>query len=253
MGVLDDILGAKQREITALGGAPLPAPPPRRETELARPAGAPLRIIAEIKHRSPSAGELSRALPVEERARRYERAGAALVSVLTDQSFFGGSYEDLTRARAGTTLPILAKEFVLDERQLERARAFGADAVLLIVRILDARRLGQLLEAARGLSLEPLVEVTSHDEARVALGAGAELIGVNARDLDTLRMDPARAAAVLASLPRWVTSVHLSGLASADDVARIARSPAHAALVGEALMRTDDPEPLLAEWVRAAG
>ncbi len=250
MGVLDQILAAKRRSLARLSGAPLPVAPERRPIALERPPGGPLKLLAEIKYRSPSAGALSGRLGVGERARAYQRGGASLVSVLCDEEFFGGSFAHLAEARAGTELPLLCKDFVIDERQLDWARAWGADAVLLIARCLGAE-LGRLVEAAFARQLEPLVEVASEREATLALGTRTRLIGVNARDLDTQAFDQERAARVLGQLPRGITAIHMSGLARPADVARVARSRADAALVGEALMRQDDPEPLLAELIAA--
>jgi len=252
-GWLARILDQKRREIPELREAALPSPPPIRPVELRRPPGTPLHLLAEIKLRSPSAGALSRRLGVGERAAAYARAGARVVSVLTDRQFFDGSYAHLTEAKHASPLPVLCKDFVLDESQLDAARAYGADAVLLIVRCLPAERVPELVNAARERGLEPLVEVVTEAEAELAVDAGAGLIGVNARDLDTLEMDPRRAERMLEGLPRDVVGIHLSGLAAPDDVARVARSPAGAALVGEALMRADDPEPLLRSLCAAAG
>jgi indole-3-glycerol phosphate synthase len=253
MSLLETILEQKRAELIALRQLALPRPPAPRSVELARPAGAPLRLIAEIKRRSPSAGPLSTELGVGARARAYERAGARLLSVLTDPTFFDGSFSHLAEARTACALPLLCKDFVIDELQLDAARVFGDSAVLLIVRCLAPARLAELVTAARQRQLEPLVEVTTQAEAELALSAGATLIGVNARDLDTLAIDPTRAASVLAELPGEVTAIHLSGLTTPEDVARVARSRADAALIGEALMRQDDPEPLLSAMVRAAG
>ncbi|MCA9600118.1 MAG: indole-3-glycerol-phosphate synthase [Myxococcales bacterium] len=253
MGVLEKILTQKQRELDALAARELPAPPPRRPVALARRRGEPLRLIAEIKLRSPSAGALSCELSVAERARAYERAGASMISVLTDSEFFAGAWEHLGEARSATSLPILCKEFVIDERQLDAARAYGADAVLLIVRCLAAERVPALIAAAAARDLVPLVEVATHDEARLALDAGAKLVGVNVRDLDSLDMNPERARRVLASLPSWAAAVHLSGLGDPDAVAKVADSRASAALIGEALMRQADPLPLLAAMRDRAG
>lgn len=179
--------------------------------------------------------------------------------MLTDGPFFGGSFDDLAACRdaldeaLGAARPrLLCKEFVIDEVQLDRAVAAGADAALLIVRIVDAGALGRLVAASLARGLEPLVEVATRDEVALALDAGARVVGVNARDLDTLRMDPARAADVLAALGGRAIAVHLSGLATPTDVGRVAAGPADAALVGEALMRRDDPAPLLRELVAAA-
>jgi len=253
MGVLDEILVQKARELPELRSRRLPAPPPVRKLGLARVTGAdPLRLITEIKLRSPSAGALSRTLSVTERALAYERAGATMLSVLCDSRFFDGSFEHLAAARAATALPLLCKEFVIDERQLDAARAYGADAVLLIVRCVPPARTRELVAGARERELVPFVEVANEEEVRIAVDAGAELIGVNARDLDTLAMDRSRAARVMAAIPPGVVRVHLSGLSKPDDVRDIRQGGADAALVGEALMRADDPTPLLTSLVAAA-
>ncbi len=253
MGVLDEILAHKAEEIEALRARALPNPPPTRPVELRRSTGQRLGLIAEIKRRSPSAGLLSTALQVGPRARAYEAAGASMVSVLCDARFFDGSYEHLQEARQACALPLLCKDFILDEIQLETARAHGADAALLIVRCIGPNRLASLIEASQAHGLTPLVEVVDETESRAALDAGADLIGVNARNLDTLAMDPSRAALVLEALPTSVTKVHLSGLRTPRDVRQVARGPADAALVGEALMRLDDPTALLREMNDAAG
>jgi indole-3-glycerol phosphate synthase len=257
---LERILASKRVEIAALrrterGGtrrAPLDV------VGALRRGPGDLRLIAEVKLRSPSAGALSRALTPAQRAMTYAEAGAAAVSILCDGPFFDGGWDHLAAARerldgAGLAVPLLAKEFVLDERQIGEARDRGADAVLLIARIVDGPRLVGLAQAARAEGLEPLVEVTDEREVEAALQAGARLIGVNARDLDTLAMDPARAARVLDAIPSsGVVAVHLSGLRDPAGVARVARSRADAALIGEALMREDDPGPQLRAMVDAA-
>jgi indole-3-glycerol phosphate synthase len=187
----------------------------------------------------------------------YAEAGAAMVSVLCDRPYFDGSWTDLAACRmhldgAGRQVPLLAKEFVIDERQIEEARDRGADAVLLIARIVSGARLADLARTARAAGIEPLVEVVDESEIDVAVEARARIIGVNARDLDTLVMDAARTARVLAAIPPGVVTVHFSGLRSSADVASVARGRADAALVGEALMRQDDPRPLLTSMVREA-
>jgi indole-3-glycerol phosphate synthase len=253
MGVLAEILAQKARELPALRARSLPAPPARRALALSRADNAGrLSLIAEIKRRSPSAGKLSTVLSVAQRAKAYERAGASMLSVLCDAHFFDGDYQHLVEARAATELPLLCKEFVIDESQLDAARAFGADAVLLIVRCLTPARTLELVAAARARQLVPFVEVTTEDELKVALDSGADLLGVNARDLDTLVMDAERAARVLAAIPGSRVRVHLSGLSKPEDVRRIRESGADGALVGEALMRADDPEPLLGALSAAA-
>ncbi len=252
MGVLDDILRQKRAELPALRAARLPAAPPPRTASLKRGPGEPLRLITEIKLKSPSAGELSRALSVGERAQAYERGGASMVSVLCDARFFGGGYQFLAEAHAACELPLLCKEFVIDEIQLDAARAYGASAVLLIVRCLPGNSLPHLIDQARARDLLPVVEVCSGEEARRALDSGAETIGVNSRDLDTLEMNPARADEVLSGLPSGVTRAYFSGVKSEAGVAHARRLGADAALIGEILMRQDDPEPLLRSFVLTA-
>jgi indole-3-glycerol phosphate synthase len=250
-GLLARILAKKRDELPALRALRLPAPPTRRAFCLRRTEGR-IQLICEIKFRSPSAGALSTALSVTERARAYERAGASMISVLCDSSFFDGSFEHLSEARAACELPLLCKEFVIDECQLDAAAAYGADAVLLIARCVDGKRLSELTQAARARNLEPFVEVVSDEESELAVAVGATLVGVNARDLDTLAMDAASAARMLAKLPRAVTRVHLSGIAKPEDVRRVAESPADAALIGEALMREAEPQARLRSLVAAA-
>lgn len=253
MGVLAEILEQKRSELPALRARRLPAPPARRSVSLSRADHANrLSLITEIKRRSPSAGKLSTVLSVAERAAAYERAGAAMLSVLCDARFFDGEYQHLLEARAVTRVPLLCKEFVIDEAQLDAARAFGADAVLLIVRCVPAARTRELIAAARERELVPFVEVATEDELAIALEGGAGLIGVNARDLDGLGMDADRAARVMAAIPPGVVRVHLSGLSKPEHIQRIRSSGADAALVGEALMRADDPSPLLTQLIAAS-
>jgi indole-3-glycerol phosphate synthase len=177
-----------------------------------------------------------------------------MVSVLCDGPFFDGAWEHLAAARARIErTPLLAKEFVLDAAQVVEARDRGGDAVLLIARIVDVDTLAALARAARDEGLEPLVEVVDEEELDAALAAGARVVGVNARDLDTLAMDAARTARVLDAIPAGVVAVHLSGIRDAGDVRRVAASRADAALVGETLMREDDPRAKLASLLEAAG
>lgn len=261
-GVLEAILASKERELLELAQHPCVArvaERPRRNvaTSLRRAAGQPLRLIAENKPKSPSAGPLSSALRAGERAVRYAEAGASMVSVLCDAPFFGGSWDDVVEARlsldaAGHRIPVLAKEFILDERQLQEAVASGADAVLLIARILDRATLAELFAYAEQVGLESVVEVATEEELEWATSAGATIIGVNARDLDTLAIDTERAAALLAQIPAHSVPLYLSGLRTDLDVERIARTTAHAALIGETLMREDDPRVLLAGFMSAA-
>jgi indole-3-glycerol phosphate synthase len=261
MGVLEDIVASKAREVAALQAVPrragCPARAPLDVVATLRRDGGAMRLLAEVKLRSPSAGPLSRALSPAARALAYARAGASMVSVLCDGPFFDGAWEHLSAARAaldaaGLRVPLLAKEFVVHARQVQEARDRGADAVLLIGRIVPAAALVELARVARDEGLEPLVEVAAEPELDAAAAAGARVVGVNARDLDTLEMDPARAARVLDRIAPGVVAVHLSGVRDPADVARLAATRADAALVGETLMRQDDPTALLCSLVAAA-
>jgi indole-3-glycerol phosphate synthase len=261
-GVLASILASKKREIKQLEQQTCETRfpwEPRKNvaSSLRRRAGEPLRLIAENKKKSPSAGELSSILSTAARVVRYASSGATMVSVLCDEPFFGGSWDDVADARAalaraGYSVPVLAKEYILSERQLFEARACGADAVLLIARILEKDALKQLFTQTTGLGMEAVVEVATEEELEGAVSAGATIIGVNARDLDTLVMDPERASRVLAAIPDTCVPLYLSGLKGPDDVRRIAETRAHGALIGETLMREDDPKDALVAMVRAA-
>jgi indole-3-glycerol phosphate synthase len=216
----------------------------------ARPFGAVLRgprvrVIAEVKRRSPSAGSIRDDLDPAVRAALYAAHGAAAVSVLTDGPFFGGSVDDLRAAARAAGVPLLRKDFIVDELQIVEARAAGASAVLLIVRALAAERLPALLGVARAQGLEALVEVHTEREIDLALDAGARVIGVNSRDLDTFRIDTAAAWRLLARVPPDAIAVAESGMATADDVARAAEAGADAVLIGSALSRSADPAALL--------
>ena len=182
-----------------------------------------------------------------------------MISVVTDGHFFGGSFDELAAVRGALDAelgsarpPLLCKEFILDPIQLDWASAAGADAVLLIARCLEGDQLEELISAAGDRGTLALVEVTSMEELARATDAYAEAVGVNVRDLDTLEMDAGRAAAVLNKIEEGTPAVHMSGLRGPEDVARVAATRADAALVGEALMRMDDPTELLAAMVKAA-
>lgn len=249
VSLLEDIVFQKRREAIEL--AELPAPttfPEPRAVNLRDPRA--LTLITEIKRKSPSAGVLSTTLTVEERALAYAQNGASMISVLCDSTWFDGSWDHVKRTRhalddARLAVPILAKEFVVDPVQVRWAAASGASAVLVIVRIVDDASLHALMVAARAHELKALVEVTNEDELARALTVGATIIGVNARDLDTLAMDRARAERVLARIPSAVTALHLSGIKIPADVDALKQTRADGALVGETLMREPNPIPAL--------
>jgi indole-3-glycerol phosphate synthase len=203
-----------------------------------------ISVIAEYKRRSPSAGDLPRgADPVEDVVRAYERGGAGALSILTESEHFGGSIADLRAARAVTDLPILRKDFTVDRYQLFEAAAVQADAVLLIVAALDGDELESLHAEARGLDLDVLVEVHDREELEVALDRlDADVIGINNRDLTDLSVDLSRTFELLADVPAGKTVVSESGISSRAQVEELEQVGVDAVLVGEILMRSEDPE-----------
>jgi indole-3-glycerol phosphate synthase len=219
-------------------------PPPSLATAL---RSERVSVIAEVKRRSPSAGAIREDLDPADRAERYARHGAAAISVLTDGPFFGGSLDDLRAAVSRTGVPVLRKDFILDELQIVEARAAGAAAVLLIVRALSPARLVELLAATRVAGLDGLVEVHTRDELDTALAAGATIIGINSRDLDTFRIDAAAAWRLLELVPPGLIAVAESGMASATDVSAAAAAGADAVLIGTALSAAADPSLLLTQ------
>jgi indole-3-glycerol phosphate synthase len=199
-----------------------------------------IALIAEMKRASPSAGPIRPGASVSEVVRAYEAAGAAACSVLTEPSHFGGSLDDLVEARSACRLPLLRKDFLIDPYQLVEARVAGADAVLLIVAALGPERLAELMAAAGELGMDSLVEVHDEDDAEVAVEAGAELIGINNRNLKTLEVDPGTALRLLPDLPAGTVVVAESGIRTRADVLELERAGVDAILVGEALMRSPD-------------
>lgn len=202
-------------------------------------------VIAEVKRRSPSAGIIREDLDPGDRAALYAAHGAAAISVLTDGPYFGGSVQDLRDAASRCPLPLLRKDFILDDVQVLEARAAGASAVLLIVRALGHLRLRQLLRYAGELGLDALVEVHSAEELQVALDTGAEIIGVNSRDLDTFAIDVTAAWKLLGRIPSDRVAVAESGLFGQSDVLRAAEAGADAVLIGTALSAAESPGSLL--------
>jgi indole-3-glycerol phosphate synthase len=208
-------------------------------------------VIAEVKRSSPSAGAI-RDADAAERARAFEAAGAAAISILTEARHFDGSLLDLQAARRAVELPVLRKDFLVHPAQLIEARAAGADAVLLIAAAVTDPELGALLATADDLGLAALVEAHREDDLDRAVRTGAELIGVNARDLETLEVDADRALSLLARVPGDRLAVAESGLWTRDQVCRAVDAGARAVLIGEALMRAEDPGAKLRELRGAA-
>jgi indole-3-glycerol phosphate synthase len=253
MNTLDTIVAQKRREVALLPPGKvtvaslqkvLAALPARRDffAALQAPDRGRLALIAEVKKASPSAGIICPDFDPVRIAREYEAAGASCLSVLTDGKFFHGSLDDLRRIRSAVKLPLLRKDFIIDERQILEAAEWGADAILLIVRILDDESLKHFHSLAAGAGLAALVEV--HDEAELdrALAVGARLIGVNNRDLDTLTVDPGTTERLAARIARRAEAkdkllVAESGIQTRADAARAERAGAGAILVGEALLK----------------
>jgi indole-3-glycerol phosphate synthase len=248
--VLDDILATKREEVAAAKRRVAPrdlalraeaCSDPPRGFRAALASGPRPRVVAEVKRRSPSRGEIRPGFDPLACAKSYADGGAAALSVLTDETYFGGRLDFLEPIRRTVSLPLLRKDFIVEPYQVDEARVAGADAVLLIVRALDAGRLRALRERAAALGLDALVEVHDEAEVDVALAAGADLVGINNRDLATFTTDLAVAERLAPRLAAaGVVVVAESGIFTYDDVQRLEAAGAHAVLVGEALMREPD-------------
>jgi len=239
---------ADRRDPDVLRAAVRELPPTRGfATALAdRAALGRLAVIAEVKRRSPSKGDLQPALDPARLAQQYAAGEAACLSVLTDQEFFGGSARDLAAARSATALPVLRKDFTVGPLDVLDARLMGADAVLLIAAVLGPEELGPLVALADEIGLDALVEVHDHRELRWALQAGARLVGVNQRDLVTFAVDTDRARRLAAAVPAGVLRVAESGIAGPEDAAALAEAGYHAVLVGEWFVTARDPRAAVA-------
>ena len=207
-------------------------------------------IIAEIKKASPSAGVIADDFDPAGIATRYEAAGAAALSVLTDPQFFQGSLDHLKRAREATRLPVLRKDFTLDRYHLVEAASAGADAVLLIVAALASEELRELLQAARDLELEPLVEVHNQQELDQALEAGADFVGVNNRNLKTLEVSLDTSLRLAERIPAHVLAISESGIRAPEDIDRLSRAGYGGFLIGESLMKQPDPGEALSRMIQ---
>lgn len=247
MGFLTDLVERLRRELDQhpLDDATLMAratamPPARDFAAALRPAEPPA-LIAEVKRASPSAGVIAGDADPRALGRAYESGGAAAVSVLTEPWHFQGSLADLRSVRSSISLPVLRKDFLIHPAQVIESRASGADAVLLIVAALTQELLESLLRTAEDLGLATLVETHSEEDIARALATRAPTIGVNARDLETLEVDPGGALERLRTIPSERVAVLESGIGTRADVEVAAQAGASAILVGETLMRADDP------------
>jgi len=259
--ILDRIVEARRASVAhrkrvlpdvALKLAAEKAGPPRDfEGALARDG---YNVIAELKKASPSRGILRQDYAPAALAASLERAGAAALSVLTEEEFFSGSLADLKEARKAVKIPILRKDFIVDPWQVWEARAAGADAFLLIAAVLSDRALGELLELGRSMKMEPLVEVHAREELDRVIAAGARIIGVNNRDLRDFQVRVETSLALIEAIPEDCIAVSESGLRTHDDLVRLRRAGFDAFLVGEHLMKDADPAaPLRALLGPAAG
>ena len=258
MGALDDII-AGVREDLLVRQSEVSLQRLKERVRLADPAldpmpafrGPGVKVIAEVKRASPSRGPLAEIADPAALASEYEAGGAAAISVLTEQRRFGGSLNDLVRVRLSVSVPVLRKDFIVTAYQLLEARAAGADLALLIVAALTDDELICLIERARSIGLTPLVEVHSAEEVRRAVDAGATVIGVNARNLQTLEVDQLTFARLAPLIPEQVVRIAESGVRGPHDVIELARAGADVVLVGEALVTGRDPRSGVADLVAA--
>ena len=258
MNVLDRIILHKRKEVddrkTAFGIKVL-----EKSTFFSRPtisvktrvtAIEASGIIAEFKRRSPSKGIINGQASVEETTVGYARAGASALSVLTDQEFFGGSNDDLSRARAINDIPILRKDFTIDEYQIVEAKSIGADAILLIAAVLEVRKSKELASFAHSLGLEVLLEVHNEEELMSNLDAGADLIGVNNRDLKTFVVSTETSKKLAPLIPAGVVKVSESGISSPDTIAELKNYGYQGFLIGENFMKDPHPHVSAADFIR---
>ncbi|MCO5999644.1 indole-3-glycerol phosphate synthase TrpC [Actinoallomurus rhizosphaericola] len=258
MSVLDEILDGVRADLAerqaavsldALKQMATHAPSPRNAIGALRGQG--VAVIAEVKRCSPSKGALAAIADPAALAADYEAGGAAVISVLTERRRFGGSIDDLAAVRNRVDIPVLRKDFVVSSYQLWEARAYGADLVLLIVAALEQQALVSLIERAESIGLTPLVEVHTEEELGRALDAGAKVIGVNARDLTTLRVDRGVFARIAPQIPDGIVRIAESGVRGPHDLLAYASSGADAVLVGESLVIGKDPRSAVSDLVAA--
>ena len=251
--ILERIVQAKREEVAARKAtvplsdlkARIRDLPPPRDFHRAldrKSSGGGIRLIAEVKRASPSQGIIRYGLDLERLTRAYAAAGAAAISVLTDEPFFQGSLHDLARAKASVSLPVLRKDFILDPYQVYETRAWGADAILLIAAVLEAQPLQDLLALSHEMDLHPLTEIHTQQELQAALGAKVPIVGINNRDLQSFQVSLETTFTLLAEIPPEVVVVSESGISHRQEVARLEAAGVDAILVGEGLLRAQDIE-----------
>ena len=252
MGILEQLISAASQGVKARSQqvplADLEARLGERDHDrpfqeaLTRPG---MSLICEYKRKSPSAGEIAPGVELADQVKAYEAGGAAALSVLTDETHFDGRLEDLAAARAACSLPIIRKDFVVDQYQLYEAAVGGADAVLLIVAVLDDDRLRDFQVKATELDLDCLVEVHDEEELERAVESGAEVIGINNRNLDNGVVDIQTTYDLITDVPTGTTVVSESGISNREELVELERVGVDAALIGESLMRSDNPEEMV--------
>ena len=250
MGILQDIVEVKKREVERLKLRTPFCDLQQQVKDSAASVGrdfrqairsGPCAIIAEVKKHSPSKGSLKEDIDPCEVAILYEKSGAAAISVLTEREFFHGSPEYLVAIKQRVTIPVLRKDFIIDPYQIYETKLLGADALLLISSLLSEAKLREYIQTTMSLGIWPLVEVHTMADLQTALAAGAEIIGINNRDLKTFKTDINNSLALAPHVPSGKTIISESGIANGDDIAVLMRAGIHAFLVGEALMGAPDP------------
>jgi indole-3-glycerol phosphate synthase len=252
---LKEILAEKKNEVENLKRAPAfevdHRLPVQRDFKAAISAPQRINLIAEIKFASPSDGLIREKTDPTLVGRVYEQAGAAAVSLLTDKHFFKGDLNQLPRLKRAIALPILRKDFIIDTVQVQEAFFYGADAILLIARILSQPQLAELIYRCRELGMAPLTEIHDADDLEKALESGADIIGINNRDLDSFKVDIHTTSALAPLVPGDCILVSESGIEKTEDIMSLKNSGIQAVLVGSALMRSNDPAAKTAEFVNA--
>lgn len=252
---LKEIIAQKQKEVAALKRNGIPETtaeiPPLRDFRKAISKPDRINLISEIKFASPSAGRIKEECDPVEIGVTYEKSGASAISFLTDRLFFKGDINNLPLVKKAVTLPVLRKDFIADEIQVREALVFGADAVLLITRILQATQLKELLQQCRELGLDALTEVHDMADLELSLECGAEIIGINNRDLDTFNVDLAVTERLSGSVPESCVLVSESGIFNASDIKILKGKGINAVLVGSALMSSGDAGEKVKELVEA--
>ncbi|MDI1316252.1 indole-3-glycerol phosphate synthase TrpC [Flavobacterium sp.] len=256
MNILDQIIASKKKEIalkkSVLSIAQLENAElfNKKTNSLSKSIrNLPFAIIAEHKRRSPSKATINNSFSVEEVVKGYENGGASAISILTDTQYFGGSLEDLILARASVQIPLLRKEFIIDEYQLLEAKAFGADAILLIAAVLSKQEIKLLSEFAQSLALEVLLEVHNLEELEKSIMPSLDLIGVNNRNLKTFEVSLQNSIDLSNNIPNDFVKISESGLTATEDINLLKSHGFHGFLIGENFMKTDNPGKSLEQFI----